>query len=156
VNGLTVNAWNHVLITFDGGTTGVDVADLSDYYSRFTIFIDGVDTSAVGSHVGNGFSGVINGANVSTNIYRIGRNNNVNNQYYDGLIDSVAIWDSDQTANVAGIYNGGAVHDLSLLVTTPEHYYEFENDITSINDLQGSANLTNYNFVTGDLVTDTP
>jgi len=43
-----------------------------------------------------------------------------------------------------------------LLTSVPDHYYEIESSITTISDIIGNANLTGYNFVTGDLVTDTP
>jgi hypothetical protein len=72
------------------------------------------------------------------------------------VINQVAIWGTDQTANVATIYNSGATQDLSLLATTPAHYYEIEASVTTIADIEGSAPLTGYNFVAGDLVTDTP
>ena len=35
--------------------------------------------------------------------------------FYEGLMDEVAIWNSDQSANVATIYNGGVPNDLASL-----------------------------------------
>jgi hypothetical protein len=156
MNSLTVGSWNHILVTFDGGTTGSVQADLSTYYSRFTIYVDGVAVSVVGSHLNNGYDGDISGADTSDNIYRIGRASNVHNSYADITINQAAIWGTDQTANVATIYNSGASQDLSLLATPPSHYYEVENSVTSIADLSGSATLVGYNFTSSDLVTDTP
>ena len=68
----------------------------------------------------------------------------------------MAIWDTDQTANVATIYNSGATQDLSLLASAPAHYYEIETGVTSISDVTGNADLTGYNFIAANLVSDTP
>jgi len=153
---LIVGSWNHILVTFDGGTTGVTQADLSDYYSRFSIAVDGVVQTQYGSHTNNGYDGVLNGNDVSDNIFRIGRDNNVYNNYFDGVINQVAIWNSDESANLATIYNSGSAQDLSLLASAPSHYYEIENSVTTITDVSGSADLTGYNFTNSNLVTDTP
>tara|TARA_B110000211_G_scaffold221968_1_gene270176 strand:+ start:2245 stop:2475 length:231 start_codon:yes stop_codon:yes gene_type:complete len=50
----------------------------------------------------------------------------------------------------------GAAQNLSLLAAAPAHYYEIESSVTTIADIEGSATLTGYNFVSGDLVTDAP
>ena len=155
-NSFVNNTWQHVMITFDGGTTGVDVNQSGAYYGRFNIFVDGVNKFKIGVATNGGYDGDISGAVVSDNIYRIGRASNIHNNYYDGIINQVAIWDTDQTANVATIYNSGAAQDLSLLATAPANYYEIESSVTTIADIEGSAPLTGYNFVAGDLVTDTP
>ena len=155
-NSFVANTWQHVMITFDGGTTGVDSNLSTDYYSRFNIYIDGVLKTPVGVASNNGYDGVISGANPSDNIFRIGRASNVHNNYFGGIINQVAIWDTDQTANVSTIYNSGATQNLSSLTTAPAHYYEIETSVTTITDIEGSANLTGYNFSNTDLVTDTP
>jgi hypothetical protein len=155
-NSFVNNTWQHVMITFDGGTTGVDFNQSGAYYGRFNIFVDGVAKFKIGVATNGGYDGAISGANASDNIYRIGRASNVHNNYYDGIINQVAIWNTDQTANVATIYNSGAAQDLSLLATAPANYYEIESSVTTIADIEGSAPLTGYNFVAGDLVTDTP
>ncbi len=155
-NSFVANTWQHVMITFDGGTTGSDPLQTGAYYSRFNIFVDGVSKFKVGVSTGNGYDGVISGANPSDNIYRIGRASNVHNNYYGGIINQVAIWNSDQTSNISTVYNSGAVQDLSLLASAPSHYYEIEASVTTISDTSGSANLTGYNFATSDLVSDTP
>ncbi len=155
-NAFTANTWQHVMVTFDGGTTGSDPSNASDYYSRFNIYIDGVLQSPISVASGSGYDGALSGAVTSDNIYRIGRANNIHNNYYGGVINQVAIWATDQSANVATIYNSGATQDLSLLATAPAHYHEIETSVTTITDLSGSADLTGYNFTSGDLVTDTP
>lgn len=155
-NAFTANTWQHVLVTFDGGTTGSVGADAANYYSRFSIYVDGVLQTPTGVASGGGYDGALSGANPSDNIYRIGRASNVHNNYYSGVINQVAIWGSDQSANLAAIYNSGATQDLSQLASAPTHYYEIEASTTSISDLSGNAPLTGYNFSAADLVTDTP
>mgnify|MGYP003635533865 CR=1 FL=1 len=155
-NSFVANTWQHIMITFDGGTTGVVPGDSTDYYSRFDIYVDGVLKSNIGVASGSGYDGAISGANPSDNIYRIGRASNVHNNYFGGTINQIAIWGTDETANLATIYNSGATQDLSLLTTAPTHLYDIETSITTISDATGSADLTGYNFVGGDLVTDTP
>ena len=155
-NSFVANTWQHVLITFDGGTTGVDSNLSTDYYSRFNIYIDGVLKTPVGVASNYGYDGAISGANPSDNIFRIGRASNVHNNYFGGIINQVAIWDTDQTANVSTIYNSGATQNLSSLTTAPTNYYEIETSVTTITDIEGNANLTGYNFSNTDLVTDTP
>ncbi len=68
----------------------------------------------------------------------------------------MAIWGSDQSANISDIYNGGVTQDLSLLTDAPEHYYEIETSTSAIQDLIGTAHLVGYNFSSGDLVNDAP
>jgi len=152
----TPNTWSHVMVTFDGGTTGNTADDLSDYYSRFNVYVNGVSTSTIGFNANNGYTGSISGEDTSDNIFRFGRNNNVHNEYFDGIMNSMAIWNSNQGSNVSAIYNSGIPHDLSLLSSVPAHYYEIDNSITTISDESGSANLTGYNFTSSDLVTDSP
>ena len=155
-NAFTANTWQHVMATFDGGTTGSVPADASTYYSRFNIYVDGSVQTPIGVASGSSYDGALSGANPSDNIYRIGRASNIHNNYYGGVINQVAIWATDQSANVATIYNSGTAQDLSQLATAPAHYYEIENSVTTVTDLTGSADLTGYNFTSGDLVTDTP
>jgi len=155
-NAFSAGNWQHVLVTFDGGTTGSVASSASDYYSRFNIYVDNVLQTAIGVATGGGYDGAISGANPSDNIFRIGRASNVHNNYYDGIINQVAIWNSDETSNVATIYNSGSTQDLSLLTSAPSNYYEIETSVTTITDVIGNADLTGYNFVNANLVTDTP
>lgn len=155
-SGLNHSQWTHVLITFDGGTTGNTPADVADYYSRFNVYLNGVAATTYSVNTNWGYTGAISGANPSDNIFRIGRASNVHNNYLDGTINQVAIWDTDQGANATAIYNAGSTQDLSDLAVPPAHFYEIETSVTSIPDLIGSSDLTGYNFTSSDLVTDTP
>ena len=143
-------SWNHVFITYSGGTTGASSGSLSAYYSRFKIFINGVLATVTNSHQNFGWSGDIIGQN-----FRFGRY--VSGNYpKDLLLNQLAVWNSDQSANITDIYNSGDTQDLSLLSEAPDHYYEIENSVTSIEDLVGTAHFVGYNFNSSDLVTDTP
>jgi hypothetical protein len=155
-NSFVANTWQHVMITFDGGYTGSIPADSAVYYSEFKIYVDGVLKTPIGVASNGGYSGVISGSDPSNNIFRIGRASNVHNNYYDGTINQIGIWDTNQDTNVSTIYNSGATQDLSLLTTAPTHYYEIETSATTITDIEGNAGLTGYNFVNANLVSDTP
>ena len=47
---LTPNQWQHIVISYDGGTTGASSADVADYYSRFKMFINGVQQTTTNSN----------------------------------------------------------------------------------------------------------
>ena len=70
-----------------------------------------------------------------------------------GLIDESAIWSgTDQRANVSEIYGGGVAVDLNALATAPNPttwYRMGDGDtVPTIQDKNGSANLTMTNFST--------
>ena len=155
-NAFTSNTWQNVVITFNGGYTGSIPADSATYYGNFNIYVDNVLQSPIGVASGSGYDGVMSGSDPSNNIFRVGRASNVHNNYYGGIVNQLAIWNSDQTSNVSTIYNSGAVQDLSLLTAAPSHYYEIESSVTTITDIIGNADLTGYNLASSDLVSDTP
>ena len=147
---ITPSSWQHVLVTYNGGETGVASGSMSTYYGAFKIYIDGVLQTTSNTHSNYGYNGSVVGQN-----YRFGRF--ASGTYpKDMTYNQIAIWDSDQSANISDIYNGGATQDLSLLTDQPEHYYEIEDSTTTIQDLISSAHLVGYNFTSSDLVTDTP
>lgn len=148
---LTSNAWNHILITYDGGTTGAASGSVSNYFSRFKMVVNGVDQNPTFSHTNYGYTG-----SVPANNYFIGRGIGAAWKLTSAVLNQVAIWDNDQFANRAAIYNSGAAQDLSQLGAPPAHYYEIENSVSTISDISGSAALSGYNFTSSDLVTDTP
>ncbi len=142
------------MITYDGGTTGVASGDLNDYYSRFKIFVnasDGIEENVTKSQGNYGWNG-----DIGTLAFFFGKHKSAGNHPKDGVLNQLAIWSSDQSANVSTIYNAGATQDLSLLVDTPDNYYEIEDSITLVNDLIGNAHLVGYNFTSSDLVNDAP
>ena len=153
VGNFPTGQWNHVLITYDGGLTGNASADVSNYITAFTFSINGVNGSSQAAHGNYGWTG-----NIIADRFRVGRLIGATTSAYvnGGSVNQVAIWDTDESANLATIYNSGNTQDLSLLASAPAHYYEIETSVTTIPDLVGSANLTGFNFSNTDLVTDTP
>ena len=153
--------WTHLLISYDGGTTGSNQADLSDYYSRFKIYVNGtLQTSLSTTHNNYGYNSSIVGQN-----YRFGRL--VSGNYPKNVkLNQLAIWNSDQSSNVTGLYNGGVTQNINDLSTgtgsmntnylPPAHYYEIETSVTTIQDLAGTAHFVGYNFSNSDLVNDVP
>ena len=117
------------------------------------MFINGVNGTSQLQQTGGGHSG-----NIPADKFRIGRLIGATTSQYlsDGIVNQIAIFNTDESANIATIYNSGATQDLSLLSSAPVHYYEIETSVTTIPDLVGSANLTGFNFSNADLVTDTP
>jgi len=148
------NQWNHILITYDGGTTGSTSADLSSYVSRFSFNVNGAQAFTQIQNSASGYSG-----SIGPDIFRVGKYLTTvgnTNHLSDGIVNQIAIWDTDQVANLATIYNAGSTQDLANLAAPPVHYYEIETSTTSIPDLIGSADLAGFNFSASDLVTDTP
>ena len=117
-NSLSNGVWKHLIITYDGGTTGAASGSVNNYYSRFKFFINGVQVSTTNTNNNFGYSGSIQPQNL-----RVGRWNNGQYMRNNCRIDELAVWDSDQSANVSNIYNNGSPSDLSLLTTDPKHWW---------------------------------
>jgi len=154
-NSVPANTWHHIMITYDGGTTGVSSSDLSDYYSRFKIFINGSDAvpSGAWSHNNFGYSGGIDPDNL-----RVGRFSSGNYLKQDAKVDELAIWNGDQSSLISDIYNGGSPDDLSTLSTTPDHWWRMGDGDTypNIQDNVGSATFVMFNMTAADIVNDVP
>lgn len=110
--------WHHVMITSNG--------------SSYRLFIDGSeDTSAVatGGNPNNVVGGWIGDMTVknSCNIGAQRRNADATNGYFNGNIDEVAVWDSDQSSNISTIYNSGTPGDISSL--SPNHWWRMGDGI---------------------------
>ena len=151
---LVADTWQHVLITYDGGTTGASSGDINNYYSRFGIYVDGVSQSTTNSNSNFGWSGAISGSNL-----RVGKL--VSGNTLSGeKIDEFALFDSDQSANVSDIYNSGTPFDLSTLTTEPKHWWRMGDGDTypNLQDSGTEANCTfvMYNMTSADIVSDTP
>ncbi len=152
---VTVNTWHHVLVTYDGGTTGSSSADIDDYYGRFKIFIDGSEQTTNNSHSNYGYTGGIDPDN-----FRVGRFSSGNYMRDGSKVDELALWDSDQSANISDIYNSGAPFDLSTLTTQPKHWWRM-GDGDTYPFLQDSGTEANcifqmYNMTVADIVNDVP
>ena len=155
VNSLTVSQWHHVMVTYDGGTTGAASGSVNSYYGRFSIYIDGVAQTTTNSHSNYGWSGSIVGDNL-----RIGRWNNGQNLRNSCKVDEVAVWGSDQGSNISDIYNGGTPHDLSGITTPPDHWWRmgdgdnFPNLVDS-GDVGGCV-FVMYSMTAASIVSDVP
>ena len=151
---LTANTWQHIVVTYDGGTTGASSGSLSDYYSRFKIFIDGSLQTNNNTHSNYGYSGSIVGQN-----WRVGRFAS-GTHMREAKVDELALFDSDESANIADLYNSGSVFDLSTLSTEPKHWWRMGDGDTYPN-LQDSGTEANCVFVmnsmtSSDIVNDVP
>ena len=105
ISGLTITDgnWHHVLATFDGSTQIAKV-----YY-------DGVLVNTKNPTNNNSTDPQLN--------YGIGAVYLGTNRWFNGSIDEVAFWhDTDQSANITDIYNGGTPTDLNSLPTGPTNW----------------------------------
>ena len=148
----TAGNWYNIIITYNGGTTGASSADVSDYYSRFNIYINGTSPSLANAHGNYGWSGQLDGENLRVGRYASG------NYINGGRVDEIAVWNSNQNSNVSDIYNGGTTHDLSQLATSPTHWWRMGDGDTysTIQDNVGSAHFVMYNMTAANIVTDAP
>ena len=132
--------WYHIMVTHSGETnpsisnTGFDTA--------LKIFVDGTELVSV-KDFHQDFDGMNSPA--STTAY-LGRAI-LNNRYFNGKIDQVAIWNSDQSANITSIYTSKNPNDLSLIPNSPDHWFKLSNNTanstgSSTLDLIGSPNFS--------------
>ena len=151
INAFPVNQWNHVLVSYNGGPTTNNAAGTAS----FNITINGNWGWTQSGHQGTGYTGSMVGA--PDRLFRIGKATTLApDTLRDGVINQIGIWDSDQYANRAAIYNGGNTLDLSTLAAPPAHYWEMQDSITTVPDQIGSADFGAYNFTNSDLVIDAP
>ena len=153
-NALANNVWQHVTCTYDGGTTGASSGSINSYYGRFELFIDGVSQSTTNTNNNYGWSGSLSGQNL-----RVGKLVS-GNTLTGEKVDELAIWDSDQSANISDIYNSGTPFDLSTLTTEPKHWWRMGDGDTYpyLQDNGSEANCVfqMYNMTSADIVNDVP
>ncbi len=135
--------WHHILAVMD---TVLNTQE---------VFYDG---ASIGSRTAAaaGLSGELS--------FAVGSNTGTGN-YFDGNIDEVARWhDTNQSANISSIYNGGTPSDLNLLATQPTNWWRMgENgnwsgaswDLVS-QGIDNTTDLRSVNMEIGDRVADTP
>jgi len=154
-NSLSNGTWAHLIVTYDGGTTGSSSGSVSSYYSRFKMFINGVQVSTTNNNSNFGYNGSIQPQNL-----RVGRWNTGQYLRNNCRIDELAVWDSDESANASLIYNGGAASNLSLLSTEPKHWWRMGDgdSFPYIFDNGSEANciFQMYNMTSADIVNDVP
>lgn len=110
------NTWTHYLWVFTAGGT-------------ITVYKDGVlqSTSSGGS-----FTPPFDYTNAEVMIGSLV----TNTAHFNGRVAEVAVWNSDQSANIAAIYNSRARHNLMDLATPPDVFYA---PLTSYGDDPGSG-----------------
>ena len=144
--------WNHVLLTYGGGLTGNVQGDFSNYVAEFTVSINGANAISQIQQGNYGYTG-----SILDEKFQVGRSlSSAPDNAIDTIVNQIAIWGTDESSNLATIYNSGATQDLTLLASPPLHFYEIETSITTVADTVGSADLTAFNFQNADLVTDAP
>lgn len=141
--------WNHFMVTYDGGTTTGTVA-----FTRFNFFINGVSVSTSNTLFGGGFSGEI-----PAEAFDMGNDVSTTDRFLRlANLDEMAIWNSDQSANVAAIYNGGVTHNLALLPSPPTSYWRMGDFAVypTVPDVTGSIPMTMLNMSASNIVNDVP
>ena len=154
-NSLPADTWSHVLISYDGGTTGSSSNGLTSYYSRFKIFIDGVNVVSSGNWTSSNFGYSLS---IDEDNLRVGRYASGNYLKDNCKVDELAVWDSDQSANVSDIYNSGTPFDLDTLNVSPTHWWRMGDgdSYPVIKDNVGNADFVMYNMTVADIVSDVP
>lgn len=100
-NSVVFNAWNHVVVTWDGSTTATNIK----------FYVNGVETS-----YGNTVNGV-GLANNNTGLLSIGnRTTNNNDRSFDGSISDVALWSDVLTLDEIKILAGSKTRYVPLQV----------------------------------------
>jgi len=154
-NSLPPSVWTHVLISYDGGTTGVASGSVNNYYSRFKIFIDGSLSSTTNTNSNFGYSGSVIPQN-----FRIGRFNNGQSLRNNSRVDEISIWGSDVSSEISSIYNSGTPTDLSLLTSVPLHWWRMGDGDTFPflfdTGSQGNCTFQMLNMTSANIVNDVP
>jgi len=125
---VTDNAWHHIMVTSNG--------------SAYKLFLDGSEqTSASGNNTGTWIGDI--STKTACSIGAMRRSADSSNSYFNGNIDEVAIWDSDQSSNISTIYNSGAPSN--LLSFSPKAWWRMgdgleANSGTTIYDMSSFSN----------------
>lgn len=153
---LPLGQWTHLLVTYDGGTTGSSSGNMSTYYSRFKFYANGSLVTTSDTHQNFGYSG-----SIKSEVFQIGKKG-LSTSYIrgNGKLDEVALFDSDQSGNASTIYNSGSPFDLSSLTNDPLHWWRMGDGDTypTLQDSGSAANcdLTMNNMTAANIVSDIP
>ena len=143
INSLTYGSWNHLLISID-----LDA-------NTFKFYVNGVDETTF-QNLGNTHS-----FPTATEGLYIGEFATGHYTPFLGAIDEFAIWSGTAltSSDVTAIYNSGAPNDLNNNgLTAPTTYFRMGDGDTfpTLQDTNGSADLTMTNMTSGNIVTDVP
>jgi hypothetical protein len=125
---ISLNSWNHLLCVWNGST--------------MKIYINGSLNNSISLSNATGTLGL------RTTDVLIGRRliGSINDGFFNGNIDEVAVWNSDQSANISTIYGTGTPLDLSSL--SPVSWWRFEGTGTTATDSGSGGNDGTLNGVT--------
>ena len=144
--------WNHIMVTFDGGSTGNQSGQISDYHDTLKVFLNGVEQTTIDSHAAFG-----NIAAVNVEVFRVGRWGLAGSYLRDSCrVDELAFWDTDKSADISAIYNGGVPFNLTS--QSPKHWWRMGDEDTypTILDNAGNTDLTMNSMTAASIVNDTP
>ena len=152
----SADSWTHVMVTYNGGTTGDDKDDVDDYFSRFRIFIDGQEVSTSNKEDDDGWDG-----SIPAEWFLVGVRGDDKEWLKEGSkLDELAVWSSDQSDNALAIYNSGIAHSLTQLDIPPLSWWRLgDGDIAPtlsdvINGYDFTMSHTNSKLV--EIVSDAP
>ena len=153
-NTLAVSNWKHILVSYDGGTTGSSSGSINAYYSRFKFFVDGVQLTMSNSNSNYGYTNSVDG-----DLMRIARKGYNNDWLKNNCkIDEFSLFDSDVSSDISSIYNGGSPFDLSTLATPPSNWWKMGDGDTypTLLDGLGGSDFTMYSMTAAAIVNDVP
>ena len=134
---LALNTWTHVMYVMPSANK-----------STWKIYVNGVSQTLTTSGTGGNVA-YLNGT-ASIGATRTSK-------FFNGNLDEVAVWNSDQSANISSIYSASGAVDLSSL--NPTSWYRMgDGDTfpTLTDNGSGGNNGTMTNMVAGDIVADVP
>jgi len=133
------NQWHHVMGTFDGTTDA----------NGLKLYVDGTLFQITA-----GSTGIRSTSSVEPTIGSLA---NGANWFFEGNIDEVAVWNSDQSTNISTIYNSGIPNDLCTL--NPLSWWRMgDGDTfpTLTDNGSGGNDGTMTNMTSGNIVNDSP
>lgn len=155
--------WHCILITYTGGDTGNNSANISTYHNQFKIFLDGTQVSTTNTNGNYGYTGSLDGTSNNSSPLRIMKKGYFSSFAPYLYIDEMSFWDSDRSSDSTILYNNGTPLDLTTLYTPLySDYYRFGDGTLDISSFPEMSNLglgPNLTMVSGTVakyITDVP